>query len=318
MTLLQAYHTLTFDDLKAAKERIIWERLDQLTVEHAVVEWLDNFSPITQETYRTSMRSLVKVGLLHPSMTLQAFALVHYEAILDKIKLVDIWKEKTRQARAAAFISLTSYLARKHPAIFRKAMTQKHGAGKTFFRVHEKVVTQAMSALQVDVFFYHLSSTSARDALIGKIILQGGKRVSEVLKLKIEDIDFDKKEISFLQSKTGGCIRYTVITYADSIMTDLKKYIGERKGLVFVTTSDRQVTRHHLYKTFFRAGKKASIPFRITPHVLRTTAVTLLRSLGFSDSDIQKVTGHASSDSVHAYDKSDRCQNASKKINLIT
>lgn len=36
------------------------------------------------------------------------------------------------------------------------------------------------------------------------------------------------------------------------------------------------------------------------------------------DSDIQKVTGHASSAMVNAYDKSSRADNASKKVSLIS
>jgi integrase len=38
---------------------------------------------------------------------------------------------------------------------------------------------------------------------------------------------------------------------------------------------------------------------------------------GFSDSDIQKVTGHASSEMVNAYDKRSRADNASKKVSLV-
>ena len=69
--------------------------------------------------------------------------------------------------------------------------------------------------------------------------------------------------------------------------------------------------------TFEKAGKIANIPFKVTPHVLRASTVTYLKQQGFSDSDIQKVTGHASSQMVNAYDKSSRADNASKKVTLI-
>ncbi len=47
----------------------------------------------------------------------------------------------------------------------------------------------------------------------------------------------------------------------------------------------------HLATTFEKAGKIANIPFKVTPHILRATAVTYLKQQDFSDSGIQKVTG---------------------------
>jgi integrase/recombinase XerD len=73
-----------------------------------------------------------------------------------------------------------------------------------------------------------------------------------------------------------------------------------------------------LASTFEKAGKLAKIPFKVTPHVLRASTVTHLKQQGFSDSDIQKITGHASSEMVNAYDKSSRADNASKKVSLVS
>nr|WP_079979275.1 tyrosine-type recombinase/integrase [Candidatus Protochlamydia sp. R18] len=70
-------------------------------------------------------------------------------------------------------------------------------------------------------------------------------------------------------------------------------------------------------KTFAKAKEAAGIPFKLTPHVLRATTVTYLKQQGFQDSDIMRVTGHASSEMVYAYDKTTLPDNASKKINLI-
>jgi len=110
----------------------------------------------------------------------------------------------------------------------------------------------------------------------------------------------------------------TVITYPVSVMDELKQYIGNRQGLVFVTRTGKAIPLCQLAKTFSKAGIHARIPFKVTPHVLRASAVTYLKQQGFSDSDIQKVTGHASSEMVNAYDKSSRAYNASMKVSLVT
>lgn len=70
--------------------------------------------------------------------------------------------------------------------------------------------------------------------------------------------------------------------------------------------------------TFAKAGRAAGIPFKVSPHVLRASAVTYLRQQGFQDSDIMRVTGHSTSEMVNAYDKTSRAENASKKVNLIS
>lgn len=73
-----------------------------------------------------------------------------------------------------------------------------------------------------------------------------------------------------------------------------------------------------LASTFEKAGKLAKVLLKVTPNVLRASTVTYLKQQGFSDSDIQKVTGHASGEMVNAYDKSSRADNASKKVSLIS
>jgi integrase len=175
-----------------------------------------------------------------------------------------------------------------------------------------------MNQAQWTAFFSALESINSRDCLIAKITLQGGKRIREVLHLKIEQICWEKREITFTQSKTKGVRKETVITYPESIMRLLKEYVGERQGYVFLSSKGNPVILNQVANTFARAGERAGISFKVTPHVLRASAVTYLKRQGFSDSDIQKITGHASSEMVNAYDKSSRADNASKRVSLIS
>ena len=98
----------------------------------------------------------------------------------------------------------------------------------------------------------------------------------------------------------------------------LREYIGLRSGFVFITRFGKPVKLNRLRETFAKAGLLAGIPFKITPHVLRVSTVTYLKQQGFPDSDIMKVTGHANSGMVHAYDKSSRGDNASRRVQLVS
>jgi integrase/recombinase XerD len=307
----------TYEQVQSFKTNTVWNALDRIKVEEAINNWLATLNSLTQLNYNSGIKKLVEYGLINPLISLQSFALVNHESIVDQIKLIHGWSEATKQARAACYISFTAYLSRRLQGIVRKTVPNKEKGSKTFFKIREKVHTEAMNQAQWLVFLKELEKINTRDCLIAKIILQGGKRVGEVLALQTYQIDWIRNEITFFQSKTKGCIKETVITYPTSVMQTLKTYLKDRAGTVFVTYSGKSVMLNQLALTFEKAGIQAQIPFKVTPHVLRATTVTYLKQQGFADSDIMRVTGHASSALVYAYDKGSRADNASKKVSLV-
>ncbi len=308
----------SFDQAKKIRDAHIWQQLDQVSVEMAISHWLATLSHKTQINYQSGMRKLMEFGLITPSISLQAFALINHNTIIDQIKLRREWSECSRQARAACYISFTRFLNRRTEGMIQKALPNKEGNAKTFYRVHEKVKTAAMFQGQWIRFFEALEKISPREWLIAKVILQGGKRVKEVLSLQVDQIDWERRKITFVQSKTKGLIKKTVISYSENIMQQLRDYIGNRQGHVFVTRFNKPIDLRYLASIFAKAGKIAGIPFKVTPHVLRASAVTYLKQQGFADSDIMKVTGHASAEMVYAYDKSSQEENASARVNLVS
>lgn len=312
----------TYEHAITMKNEMTWEKLRSHTVGEFIELWLSTMISLTAKNYRSGMRRLIERGYVHPEMTLQAFALLNSNAIVDRIKRDDLlgekWSECTRQSRAACFISFTYFLSRRLDGMIKKALPCKEGSSKTFYRVRDKVNTQSMTLSQWAAFLRVLSEINERDCLIAKIILQGAKRVNEVLKMTSDQISWDECKITFRQSKTKGSIKDTIITYPKSIMNALKKYAVSENGLVFTTRTGCIVSVGQLAKTFEKAGIKARIPFKVTPHVLRASAITHYKLLGFSDSDVMKISGHASAEMVNAYDKSSIEDNASKKVCLIT
>jgi integrase/recombinase XerD len=318
---LDELHFSKYDRLIGAAKDLLWEKLANQIVGEWLEIWLKTLNFYTALNYRTGMKRLAKIGLFQPELSLQAFALINHDAIIDRIKKDSFevnWSECTRQARAACYISFTSFLSRRFQGMIKKATPSKEGSSKTFFQVHHKVVSSAMTQSQWLLFLEKLSRINLRDCLIARLSLQGGKRIGEVLSLNTDQINWEQNQIRFFQSKTKGVIKETTITYATSILYDLRLYVNGRKGVVFITRSGKKVPRIQLASTFARAGIHANIPFRVTPHILRASTVTFLKQQGFPDSEIMKVTGHASSEMIYAYDKTSNAENASKRINLAT
>ena len=308
---------LSLQEARTLKTEALWRNLSSITLKEAVIQWLASCKPLTAKNYASGIHQMAAAKLIDINTSLQAFALCDHDAIIDRIKKIPHLSECTKQARAACYISFTRFLSRRTQGIITKATPNREGISKTFYRVREKVATHALSHAQWSQFLNHLHRINQRDCLIAKIILQGGKRVCEVLSLTTENVDYNSHQITFTQSKTKGYHKETVITYPQNVMDELKKYSGNRVGFVFITKSGKSIMPNQLAVTFEKAGLAAEIPFKITPHVLRATTVTYLKREGFSDSDIMKVTGHASAQMIHAYDKSERSENASKKISLV-
>jgi len=307
----------SFNEAQSIKKEAIWQNLASITVEQALQEWFKTLGILTAKNYTSGMSMLSHSYLINTKATLQAFALVTHDAVIDRIKNLPELSESSKQARAACYISFTRFLGRRTQGIISKAIPSREGSEKTFYRVREKVSTEAMTRAQWGTFLHELNKLNRRDCLIAKIILQGGKRMNEVLSLRTEQINYAVNEITFHQSKTKGYEKETVITYPSSVIDELKAYLDNRQGIVFVTKYGQKVMPNQLAITFEKTGIRAGIPFKVTPHVLRASAVTYLKGAGFADSDIMKVTGHASAEMIHAYDKSERAQNASKKISLV-
>ncbi|AAP05754.1 virulence plasmid integrase pGP8-D (plasmid) [Chlamydia caviae GPIC] len=312
---------LSHQELLSIRNERIWEGLRDIQLSEAIFIWLSSLNNHTARSYKGSVLALEKIGLISLNISLQEFALLNHNIILDSIKQVPMkiipWSEGTKQVRAACYISLTKFLNRATSGLISIAQPSHQESNKTFYKIRDLVKTNAMNEVERVMFLKALEKINHRDWLIAQTILQGAKRVTEALSVTVDKISFENGTISFDQSKSRGMSKTTIITYPQRFMRLMQNYVGNRLGLVFITKTGKSVGLKQLAGTFAKAGVKARIPFKVTPHVLRATAVTEYKKMGCSDSDIMKVTGHSSSKMIYAYDKSTTSENASKKVSLI-
>ncbi len=270
----------------------------------------------TKLLYLSLLGRLFSLRLVTKTMPLSEFARINSNKIVDKIKNQRNYAESTKQARAACFISFTKYFSRLTDGKIKAALPVKHGTAKTFFAIRDKVKTKAMNKKEYFRFRTQLEKINKQHRIISDVILQGVKRISEALSIKISDIDFETRKISFKQSKTRGKDKHTIITYPEYTINELKELIGAReKGFVFLQNRNK-IPRGRLNITFDLAGKMAEIDFKVSPHVLRATGITLLKSMKYTNEDISKMTGTTPM-MVSKYDKTDIADNPSVLENLI-
>ena len=125
------------------------------------------------------------------------------------------------------------------------------------------------------------------------LIYSAGLRVSEVCKLKISDIDFDRKQIHIRLSKNNKS-RYVVLS--DYIAKGIRQYIAgaKPKGFLFNGREKGSPLGHSAVQQSFRlAMEKSQIQKEACVHTLRHSFATHLLEQGVDIVTIKEQLGHA-------------------------
>jgi len=141
------------------------------------------------------------------------------------------------------------------------------------------------------------ASRDPLDKLILKLLLDAGLRSRELLSIRVQDIEFDKKIIRVSGSKYGK-ERYIVVT--SEAIELLKAWIK----LNNLKPDDRVIplTYSGLYKRLKTVGKRAGIPsWKIRPHVLRHTFATNALKKGLNLHSLQRLLGHTDIKTTQVY-----------------
>ena len=132
------------------------------------------------------------------------------------------------------------------------------------------------------------------------VIYSGGLRISELINLRVKDIDSDRMQIRISQAK-GKKDRYTLLS--NKTLLILRKYFTEYKPKewLFEGESGGQYSDRSIQNILKRAVLKVGIKKRITVHTLRHSFATHLLENGTDLRYIQNLLGHSSSKTTEIY-----------------
>ena len=141
-----------------------------------------------------------------------------------------------------------------------------------------------------------------KHALIIKICYGLGIRVSEVVNLKIEDID-SKRMLVRIENAKGKKDRY--VTLPSSILDDLRNYyrMYRPKTYLFEGQYGGQYSIRSVQSVFKNAMRKAKINKSVGIHGLRHSYATHLLECGTDMYFIQKLLGHSNIKTTEIYAK---------------
>lgn len=138
-------------------------------------------------------------------------------------------------------------------------------------------------------------NASIRDKMIVYMLLYTGVRVSELVSIKLRDIDFFTRELRIIGK--GG--KYREIPLKQEVIETIKEYMEtERKQNKFKESSYLILTqragrahRDAVLKMLKRIGKKLGI--KMYPHKFRHTFCSMLLKRGVPITTVSKLAGHS-------------------------
>jgi len=133
------------------------------------------------------------------------------------------------------------------------------------------------------------------------LMYSSGLQVEEVVRLKLEDIDANRKLIHIRASK-GRKDRYNLLSnVALQPLRENWKKEKPQKWLFSSWNKERHTTARTVQKIFQNACKKAGINKNVSVHFLRHSFATHLLESGIDLRYIQELLGHKSSKTTEIY-----------------
>lgn len=164
----------------------------------------------------------------------------------------------------------------------------------------EKKIPTVLTKKEVLSLFESLNTKKSR--LMISLMYAAGMRVSEVVSLKIDDLDFDDN-IGHIRQAKGKKDR--IFNIPKFLFLRLKKYSEKQKSLgenyLFVGRNKKRMSSRNLQKIVKLAAKKAGIKKDVHCHTLRHSFATHLLEDGTDIRFIQQLLGHSSISTTELY-----------------
>jgi site-specific recombinase XerD len=142
-----------------------------------------------------------------------------------------------------------------------------------------------------------------RDKSIFELLYATGVRCSELVNIKIDEIDFDQKIIRIL----GKGKKERIVLFGSKALKKLQEYIEfERQGsnkcpYLFLNNRSEQLTSRSVQRIFEMFRKFLKIERKITPHKIRHSFATHLLTQGADLRIVQELLGHKTIASTEKY-----------------
>ncbi len=162
----------------------------------------------------------------------------------------------------------------------------------------EKKVKQPYTKVEIEKL--RLGCKSKRDRAVLEFLNSTACRVGELVKVDIEDIDFQNHECKVL----GKGNKERIVFLTDVCIYHLQEYLKERKDnspALITGKGTERMTEGGIRFALKTIAKRAELSCNVHPHKFRRTTATALIDKGMSIQDVAAVLGHVNVNTTMTY-----------------
>lgn len=273
--------------LKHFEGRLREEGKSENTIKSYILH-IKHYMKFYDDSYGSELKQLYRQNILD------------YKSYLLNIERVNA---KTINAKLSALIKFNEFL------IDNKIQNDIVVSKKDNIKIQNEVASLATVSLSdVEQFRQNvLENEGNRNYAIVTIMAYAGLRISEVLALKMNDINFTSQELIV---KDGKGNKQRIVFIGDKIINSIKEYIKKRKATeeeyLFISNKDNKIDRTVINKMFNKYSDK------ITPHTLRHFYCSHALENGYSVHEVANQAGHSNIHTTLLYTNPTREQIKSK------
>lgn len=150
------------------------------------------------------------------------------------------------------------------------------------------------------------SSKNLRDLSLLNVLYETGMRVTEVVSLRVEDVDMEQATISS-PTRHGDAREIPIAEETQAMLAD---YLAESRPQLVRDPNERALFLNHRGEKLTRQGlwliikgyaRQAGLNTEVTPHTLRHSFAVHRLSRGSKLEDIQRLLGHANISTTQVY-----------------
>ena len=214
------------------------------------------------------------------------------------------YRDTTTARKVAAIKSFFTFLAQN--GIIEEPPTESLGSPRVG-RSLPKYLTEDEVELLLKEADKAGTAEGQRDANILELLYATGLRVSELVSLNVQDVDFEESYIRCWGKGSKERIVYAhdkaLNGLQDYLSTSRMSLLGQNKdeSALFVNHRGERLTRQWVWNILKTYSKRAGIDRKITPHTLRHSFATHLLQKGASLRHVQELLGHSSISTTQVY-----------------
>ena len=216
------------------------------------------------------------------------------------------WKRSNGKSVATVSRAIAS-LKNFYGFLLNNHYVQHNPTGKLVPDKAKQKLPQILSSKEVELLLAQPECTDAkgyRDRAMLELLYATGIRVSELIHLKIQDVNLMMGYITCRDEKErivpfGGPAKKALEQYQGSARAALMH--GRDDDVLFVNCSGGPMSRQGFWIILKSYAKSAGITADITPHTLRHSFATLLLQNGADLKSVQEMMGHADISTTQMY-----------------